>query len=127
MPKSNLSPTELPGIKKYVPIGETIVKEGEKSEGWYVLLSGKVGVFKRDLTVSEISDRGTIFGELGCILDIPRTATIQALEPTSVLFVQMTIEELAEKYPEVIKSILISLAERLAQTTEAWWATKQHI
>ena len=113
MPKSNLSPTELPGIKKYVPIGETIVKEGERSEGWYVLLSGKVAVFKRDLTVSEISDRGTIFGELGCILDIPRTATIQALEPTSVLFVQMTIEELTEKHPEVIKSILISLAERL--------------
>jgi len=120
-----MSPTELPGIKKYIPIGETIIREGERSEGWYVLLSGKVGVFKRDLTVSEISDRGTIFGELGCILHGPRTATIQALEPTSVLYVQMDTDELIAKYPEIVKSILVSLAERLSQTTEAWWATKQ--
>ena len=123
LPPSALQPTDLPGIKKYIPIGETIIQEGERSEGWYVLLSGKIGIFKRDLTLTEVSERGTIFGELGCILNVPRTATIQALEPTSVLYVQLTVDELIARYPEITTMILVSLAERRAQTTEAWWAT----
>jgi CRP-like cAMP-binding protein len=64
-----------------------------------------------------------VFGEVGCILNIPRTATLQALEPTSVLFVQMGVDEVVEKHPQFAKRILLSLAERLAKTTEAWWAS----
>jgi len=79
-------------------------------------------VFKKDFTVAEISARGTIFGELGCILNIPRTATLQAIEPTSVLFVQMTIEEVVAKHPQFAKRLLVDLADRLTRTTDSWWA-----
>jgi CRP-like cAMP-binding protein len=111
------------GVKKYYSIGDTIARAGEPAEGWYILLSGKVGVFKRDFTIAEVANRGTVFGELGCILGVPRTATLQALEPTVVLFVQMGIDEVVVKHPEFAKRILISLAERLATTTDAWWAS----
>lgn len=115
----------IKGVKKYFAIGETIARMGDPAEGWYILLTGKVGVFKRDFTVAEFSGRGTVFGELGYILKIPRTATLQALEPTSVLFVDMTFDEMISKHPDFVKRILVSLAERLAKTTDSWWASAQ--
>jgi CRP-like cAMP-binding protein len=115
----------ITGVKKYYSIGEIITKMGDEADAWYILLTGKVGVFKRDFSVAEISERGTVFGELGCLLNIPRTATLQALEPTSVLYVQMSMDEVVEKYPKFAKRILVSLAERLAKTTDAWWASAQ--
>jgi len=115
----------ISGVKKYYSIGDIIAKMGDPADGWYILLSGKVGVFKRDFSVAEISERGTVFGEMGCLLNIPRTATLQALEPTSVLYVQMSMDEVVEKFPQFAKRILISLAERLAKTTDSWWASAQ--
>ncbi len=110
------------GTKRYYSIGDTIAGMGDPADGFYILLTGKIGVFKKDFTVAEIGTRGTVFGELGCILNIPRTATLQALEPTSVLFVQMTIDEIVTKYPEFAKKLLVDLADRLTRTTESWWA-----
>jgi CRP-like cAMP-binding protein len=110
------------GVKKYYSIGDTIASMGDPANGFYILLNGKIGVFKKDFTVAEISARGTIFGELGCILNIPRTATLQAIEPTSVLFVQMTIEEVVAKHPQFAKRLLVDLADRLTRTTDSWWA-----
>lgn len=69
---------KLPFSKLYFQIGETIITEGDRTDGWFVLLSGKVGVFKRDLSVTEISTPGTVIGELGFLLNIPRTATVIA-------------------------------------------------
>lgn len=115
----------ISGIKKYYSIGEIIANMGDPPDAWYILLTGKVGVFKRDFSVAEISERGTVFGELGCLLNIPRTATLQALEPTSVLYVKMSMDKVIEKYPAFAKRILMSLAERLARTTDAWWSSAQ--
>lgn len=121
------SPLDLPGTKKYFNIGETIIKEGEPSEGLFVLLQGKVAVYKKDLSIAEIKQRGTVFGELGMILGVPRTATIQALEPTFVLFVRLTLEELVQQHPQLTKKILKGLADRLSTTTEMWWyALEEH-
>lgn len=117
--------TKLPGIKKYFSIGETIAREGDPSEGWFVLLNGRVGVVKHDLTITEFGDPGTVFGEVGCFLKSPRTATIQALEPTSVLYVHMDLDDLVKNHPDVTRKILLALAERLVQTTEAWWVSQK--
>ncbi len=115
----------IAGVKKYFSIGEIIARMGDNADGWYILLSGRIGVFKKDFSVAEIGERGTVFGELGCLLNIPRTATLQALEPSSVLFVQITMDEVIEKYPRFAKRILMSLAERVADTTDAWWSSVQ--
>jgi CRP-like cAMP-binding protein len=115
----------ISGVKKYFSIGDTIARMGDPAEGWYILLTGKIGVFKKDFSVAEISGRGTVFGEMGGILNIPRTATLQALEPTSVLFVQMSIEEVIRNHPDFARRIIIGLAERLARTTDSWWSSSK--
>lgn len=115
--------TKLPGRKKYFNIGETIVREGDPSESWFVLLNGRVGVVKRDLSITEFGRAGTVFGELGCFLNTPRTATLQAIEPTSLLVVHMGLDEIIANHPGIAKQIVISLAGRVANTTDAWWTT----
>jgi len=111
---------DLPAKKEYYRGGETIVVEAEPSDGWYVLLSGKVGVYKKDFSVAEISKPGTVIGELGFLLNIPRTATLIAQESTLLLHVHITLDDLLTNYPAVVKHMIKILAERVVKTTEDW-------
>jgi CRP-like cAMP-binding protein len=112
----NLSPYSS-DIRTFAKM-EQIATEGEKSKGWYILLEGRIGVFKHKQQVAEISKRGVIFGELGFILNTPRTASLIALEPTKAVCSYTSLNQLITEHPEVIKNILINLAERVAKTTE---------
>jgi CRP-like cAMP-binding protein len=97
---------------------EQMTIEGETSNGWYILLGGRVGVFKHNRQVAEFKERGVVLGELSFILNTPRTVSLIALEPTKVVHFNMPLDQLIEEYPDVTKKILINLAERLAKTTE---------
>ncbi|MCX6121834.1 MAG: cyclic nucleotide-binding domain-containing protein [Ignavibacteriales bacterium] len=97
---------------------EQISTEGEKSNGWYILLEGKIGVIKHDRQVAELSRRGVVFGELSFILNTPQTVSLVALETTKAVHFDMPLDQLITEYPDVTKKVLINLAERLAKTTE---------
>lgn len=100
---------------------EIITKEGDLAFDWYVLVSGRVGVFKGELQMNEFSERGVIFGELSGLLARPRTATMRALEDSEVMVVESSIDEVIRNHPDIANKILISLAERLAKTTDEMW------
>ncbi|MFZ4621172.1 MAG: Crp/Fnr family transcriptional regulator [Bacteroidota bacterium] len=108
--------------KKTFKKDEIITKEGELAFDWYVLVSGRVGVFKGELQMNEFSERGVIFGELSGLLARPRTATMRALEDSEVMVVESSIDEVIRNHPDIANKILISLAERLAKTTDEMWA-----
>jgi CRP/FNR family transcriptional regulator, cyclic AMP receptor protein len=97
---------------------QVIAREGDLEVGWYVLLKGRVGVFKHDRNVAEFSQRGVVFGELSGILNTPRTATLIALEPTKVIHFKTSLDNIIDHYPKMTKQIIINLAERLAKTTD---------
>jgi CRP-like cAMP-binding protein len=101
--------------------GEIIAREGEFDQGWYVLLSGQVGVFKKLLQIATLEKSGTVFGELSGILNRPRTASLKALDDCKVLYITATIDELIRYFPDVAKKVMINTAERLATTTEELW------
>jgi CRP-like cAMP-binding protein len=101
---------------------EIITKEGDLSFDWYVLVNGRVGVFKGEMKMNEFSERGVIFGELSGLLARPRTATMRALEDSEVMVVESSIDEVIRNHPDIANKILISLAERLAKTTDEMWA-----
>ena len=119
--------SKLPSARLYFRIGDTIVREGDPSDGWFVLLTGKVGVFKSDFTVAEIAKPGTVIGELGFLLNIPRTATLIAQEPTLLLHVRVGLDELYAKHPEIAKRMMMIVAERLVKTTEDWRGTAARV
>ncbi len=106
------------GITHYAT-SEVIAEEGSPSVGWYVLLSGRVGVFKGTKKVAEFAKRGAVFGEISSILHQPRSARLVALEPTSTMHFDADVDTLIAKHPKVAKTMLVSLAERLTKTTDA--------
>lgn len=120
-----MSPATPPSNVKSFARGAIIAAEGSPRGGWYILLSGRVAVFKQDRQVSEFSMRGMVFGEISSILSRPRTATLVAIEPTTVLYFEADLDELVARYPNVAKTVLVSLAQRLEQTTDALWVAAQ--
>ncbi|MEO6021290.1 MAG: MFS transporter [Knoellia sp.] len=64
--------------------GTAVVREGETSDRFYVIRSGSVEVTAQG-RVLRVESAGDFFGEIGLIRDVPRTATVTALEPTELL------------------------------------------
>jgi CRP-like cAMP-binding protein len=101
---------------------EILSNEGDLTFDWYVLMSGKIGVFKGERKVNEFSERGVIFGELSGLLARPRTATMRALVDSEVMVIESSVDEVVRNHPDIAHKILLSLAERLAKTTDQMWA-----
>ncbi|MGE5499015.1 MAG: Crp/Fnr family transcriptional regulator [Syntrophothermus sp.] len=98
--------------------GDVLIREGDKSAGFYILIDGRLGVYKSNVKVAEIVENGVVFGELAMILNKPRTATVTALEPSKAMYVSADVDELMISYPKVAASLIFNLAERLYNTTE---------
>jgi F-box/leucine-rich repeat protein 7 len=93
-----------------------ILTEGDEAKAMYWLVRGVVAVTSRDgeAVYAELKP-GAFFGEIGVLMDMPRTATIVAR--TKCLLVVLKKEDLqAElpKYPDMEKAIRQEAQERLA-------------
>ncbi|MEP9361397.1 MFS transporter [Nocardioides sp. CN2-186] len=64
--------------------GEPVLLEGESSDRFYLILSGSVEV-TQDGRLLRVEGPGEFFGEIGLLRDVPRTATVTALETTELL------------------------------------------
>lgn len=92
-----------------------ILTEGDDAKAMYWLVRGAVAVTSRDgeATYAELRP-GAFFGEIGILMDVPRTATIIAR--TKCLLVVLKKEDLrAElpKFPEMERAIMEEAQERL--------------
>jgi MFS family permease len=62
-----------------VPAGTAIVRQGDPSDRFYVLVRGRVEVTQDGRHLRD-EGAGEFFGEIGLLRDVPRTATVTALE-----------------------------------------------
>lgn len=95
---------------------DVVLSEGDEAKAMYWLVRGVVAVTSRDgeAVYAELKP-GAFFGEIGVLMDVPRTATIIAR--TKCLLVALKKEDLqAElpKYPDMEKAIRQEAEERLA-------------
>ena len=93
-----------------------ILTEGDEAKAMYWLVRGAVAVTSRDgeSTYAELKP-GAFFGEIGILMDIPRTATIVAR--TRCLLVVLKKEDLTKllpEFPEVERTIREEAQERLS-------------
>jgi F-box/leucine-rich repeat protein 7 len=93
-----------------------ILTEGDHAKAMYWLVRGAVRVTSRDgeSTYAELKP-GAFFGEIGILMDIPRTATIIANMRS--LVVRLNKEDLKKElpnYPEVERAIMEEAKERLS-------------
>ena len=68
-------------VEVRVPSGTVVLREGDRSDRFYVIESGRVEVTQSGRVLRE-EGPGDYFGEIGLLRDVPRTATITALEGT---------------------------------------------
>jgi CRP-like cAMP-binding protein len=70
--------------REEVAPGTVVVREGECSDRFYVVLSGMLAVSQRDLGARSLLRPGDYFGEVAAAMSVPRTATVSALTPVVV-------------------------------------------
>lgn len=97
---------------------DVIIKEGEISREFYILISGVLIISKNDRKLTEITKEGTTIGELSGILGLPRTATVKSKGFSQLIKVNSEIDRLIRDNPDITKNLILSLAERLMKTTD---------
>ena len=101
--------------------GELIIEEGSLSGDAYIIELGSVEVSKRlpggKIQVITKLDKNDIFGEMGLIDQLPRSATVMALEDCRISVITPdTFNSLAKRNPKALMPILKVLAKRLRNT-----------
>jgi CRP/FNR family transcriptional regulator, cyclic AMP receptor protein len=109
--------------------GSAIVRQGDSSLSFYVVLSGAVRVVREGeaggagVEVERLGAGGA-FGEMGLIDDLPRAATVVADEATvCALLAKWDFQNVLRAEPEIALALLTVLSDRLrrvdAQLTSA--------
>jgi PAS domain S-box-containing protein len=113
---------ERPELKKYIQSYKqdtTIFVEGDKSQDLYILVSGKLGLYKGKKKISEINKPGSLFGEMSFLLRTCRSATVKAnTDVRAIVIPASEISSFLEESPSIAPEITRLLAKRLFETTQ---------
>lgn len=94
--------------------GQSVVRAGDITSDVYVVVRGRVGVYtgdgrNRQLTVTK--GPGWLFGHAAVLFDAPRTADVDALEPTEVLQVSdRALMSIIHRNPALYRQLYLELA-----------------
>ncbi len=110
-------------IEKKFGRGEMIFFDGDEANGFYVVMEGKVKIFKTSLQGKEqilhIFDDGQPFGEVPVFHGAPFPASAQSLVKSSTLFFpRKEFIDLLTKNPGIAINMLAVLSMRLRKFTQ---------
>ncbi len=102
------------GQRRVYPAEAVICRENDSSDAFYIILSGSVAVFSErvghDLATLHA---GEFFGEISVLTGTPRTATVRALEETTLFEIdRQHLQRLLAKRKDLAEDIARQLAER---------------
>lgn len=85
----DLTPAELDLLlSKLVPLsvaaGTEIIRQGELGDRFYIVRSGQIEIIQNGNVVAT-RGHGEAVGEIALLMNVPRTATVRAIEPTELL------------------------------------------
>ncbi|HEX5226015.1 MAG TPA: Crp/Fnr family transcriptional regulator [Solirubrobacteraceae bacterium] len=103
--------------------GQIVFREGDASDTCYVVRDGHARAIRthgdgRTITLATFGP-GDIFGELAMFEDELRSATVEAVEPTSVVGVLgPDMRRLMAEHPEIAMRLVVALGRRLREMNE---------
>ena len=102
----------------YMP-GEVVIREGDHTDSIYVILAGEAEVVieteNGPFTIASIGRHG-IFGEIGVLCEVPRTASVLATSELEVLRIEKSFFlQMLQDFPAVARVVLAVLGQRLAR------------
>jgi len=98
--------------------GEPIVQKGKRTQGVFLLLKGsaRVQLASRFRDTVPAITAGEVCGEISFIDDLPATATVLALEPVEVFYLERSVlQSLFELFPHLGSRFYRSLASSLSR------------
>jgi CRP-like cAMP-binding protein len=102
---------------------QIVFREGDASDTCYVVRSGRARAVRehpdgRTITLATFGP-GDIFGELAMFEDELRSATVEAVQPTSVVAVLgPDMRRLMVEHPQISMRLVVALGRRLRETNE---------
>ncbi len=121
--------------------GDTIVKQGEPGDEFYIIDSGQVRIVRQDAsgvsTVIRYDTPGQFFGEASLLYDEPRNATVEAVTDTTVFAIpKEAFHAMVDRFPHVRRVLREAAGRHHAPLTRfAWqepdevavWVTKRNV
>jgi CRP-like cAMP-binding protein len=111
--------------------GATVIKEGEKGEEVFIVLSGRLKVVRNGAELAAFK-AGDHFGEMALVRSQPRSATVLAAEPSELMSIRRLdfFEILRKEHALAVKLLwqfLGVLADRLEETSRELGAAKSEL
>ncbi|HTN72024.1 MAG TPA: cyclic nucleotide-binding domain-containing protein [Methylomirabilota bacterium] len=105
-------------FEKEYPPGEMIFMQGEPGKALFIVLSGKILIFRTghgaDDQLATLTPGG-YFGELALIDDQPRSASARASEPSALLILYKSdFDDLIEGHSTIAVKVMANLLKALA-------------
>ena len=102
--------------------GQELFHQGDHSDTAYIIMEGSADV-RVDTPGGEISvaklGKNDIVGEIGILCDVPRTATLFAIDSVTTLAISKDLFfQMVREYPDMGIEIMRELADRLEKTTK---------
>ena len=103
---------------------DVLFTEGDSPDSLFVVLRGRIALVNTSTdgreSVLALMDRGDLFGEMGMLDDLPRSATARALEPSALLRIPYEpVVDLLESSPSLLWGVVRLLAGRIRNMDEA--------
>ncbi len=104
--------------------GETLMRQGDRGDCVFVLMSGRLRVYVEhadgtEASVGEIA-RGEVVGEMSILTDAPRSATVRAIRDSELArFTREILVELLERHPHAVLQITRQIVTRLQRSIGA--------
>jgi CRP/FNR family cyclic AMP-dependent transcriptional regulator len=107
---------------KVFPAGTILFEEGQPCLGMYIIQKGRVRLYKKagekKVTI-EVLENGDFFGEMACLLNLPRSINAVVVEDSEILVVDPDVlEEMFRERGGLGIKFLGNLASRLKKAYE---------
>lgn len=101
-----------------VPSATPVLREGQEGPGFFVIVSGRVAVWRKTLNLQREDvatlGPGEYFGEISLLYEMPCTATVEALEPLTYFALRREdFHAVMKSYPEQIQRVMAVARQRL--------------